>query len=204
MDDSLPDLVTTTVHSADFYLQVIAIAVTAMVSWLLSRIVKRKIIQISEDEERPRPRQVGRDHRLGRARLSQVGRLQVPREHPDGGVEGYIKKRDELHRGKLQLVAYPLEPRVEHRNTLDDNLRVPPGTQQVFAWKRWNEALISHKRCALIILRKEMWVIHVKQVVQVCEFAITSLRGPQFLLPYAHDDRVEHHKVCTFTHRSHV
>ncbi len=53
MDDSLPDLVTTTVHSADFYLQVIAIAVTAMVSWLLSRIVKRKIIQISEDEERP-------------------------------------------------------------------------------------------------------------------------------------------------------
>jgi len=50
VDDSLPELVNTTVHSSDFYMQVLAIAVTALCSWLISRFIKRQIVRASETE----------------------------------------------------------------------------------------------------------------------------------------------------------
>lgn len=54
MDDSLPELLNTTVHSSDFYLQILAIAVTALCSWFVSRFIKRQIIRASEADEETR------------------------------------------------------------------------------------------------------------------------------------------------------
>lgn len=54
MDDSLPELLNTTVHSSDFYLQILAIAVTALCSWFVSRFIKRQIVRASEADEETR------------------------------------------------------------------------------------------------------------------------------------------------------
>lgn len=51
MDEALPDLIEETVTSPDVYLQVLAIAITALCSWLISRYLKKRIERISEEDE---------------------------------------------------------------------------------------------------------------------------------------------------------
>lgn len=51
MDEALPDLIEETVTSPDVYLQVLAVAITALCSWLISRYLKKRIERIFEEDE---------------------------------------------------------------------------------------------------------------------------------------------------------
>ncbi len=66
MDETLTDLVETTIHSADLYLQIAAVIVTAVVSWLISRFLRRRIEKISAEDT---PQETGRI----KTRVAQVG-----------------------------------------------------------------------------------------------------------------------------------
>lgn len=65
MDESFPDLVTTTVESSDFYLQLLAVAVTALISWAISRILKRRIERLTAAGTAPDERKL--QNRVGTA-----------------------------------------------------------------------------------------------------------------------------------------
>ena len=66
MDETFTDLVETTIHSADLYLQIAAVIVTAIFSWLISRYLRRRIEKITEDDTQ---KETGRI----KARVAQVG-----------------------------------------------------------------------------------------------------------------------------------
>ncbi|MGJ3258541.1 MAG: mechanosensitive ion channel family protein [Rhodospirillales bacterium] len=66
MDETLTDLVETTIHSGDLYLQIAAVIVTAVVSWLISRVLRRRIEKISAEDTQ---QETGRI----KARVAQVG-----------------------------------------------------------------------------------------------------------------------------------
>ncbi|MBO6521085.1 MAG: mechanosensitive ion channel [Rhodospirillales bacterium] len=51
MDETIPDLIEDTISSPDLYLQILAVAITALCSWLISRYLKGRIEKISEDGE---------------------------------------------------------------------------------------------------------------------------------------------------------
>lgn len=51
LEDSIAELVTTTVAGEDFYLQLFAILVTALCSWIISRYLKRRIEKFAGDSD---------------------------------------------------------------------------------------------------------------------------------------------------------